>query len=284
MFVRELRTAFGSERTFEFDPTRSDYWQIRRLLRKLSDGEMSPAEALAIATNAKHPPIFVDEDHPPRGDDDFHEVPFQLVVDWICERNVEAAQRAYAARMITMTEIAPNCMPERWYEGYLKLIHAIAEAAVEVRYRAPADCHVAESLRITDVFLSANGGAYLWHNDPSRSSEVSKVEIRIVRADFRAIWPARNNSEQRRSSTCSAETTAVRRIVEIMRASPEAPISKSELRKQPEFKLLGKNAFNRAFRSAAQATPAPKWLQAGRRPKQRSASTSDSENAPAQDR
>jgi hypothetical protein len=236
------------------------------MVHRVSANEMSPAQAAAAARNAKHPPLFIDEDHPPR-EGDRGEVPFQLVVDWICHREVTAARKAYAERLRTMVETEPLHMPEAWYEGYLKLMHTIRNGTVKVRLVPhDRDCRVADSPEIVDVFLANDGGAFFGHCDEKRSSETSKIDIRILRSDFRELWPARSRSEQQEKATALAETEATRRLISIMRAAPDTPTSKAELREHPPFSRLGKNALNRVYRKAAEESGTPAWLRPGRRP------------------
>lgn len=266
MLGREMEAAFGAEHPVEYDPVASDYWQIRWLIHRLSATEISPAQAAAAARNAKHPPLFIDEDHPPR-EGDRGEVPFQLVVDWICHREVTAARKAYAERLRTMGVTEPLYMPEAWYEGYLKLMHAIRNGTVKVRLVPhDLDCRVADCPEIVDVFLANDGGAFFWHCDEKRSSETSKIDIGILRSDFRELWPARSRSEQQEKATAFAESEATRRLIQIMRAAPDTPTSKAELRRRPAFSGLGKNAFDRVYQKAARDAHTPAWLRPGRRP------------------
>lgn len=255
MVAQDLRLAFGAEHPFDYDPIYSDQLRIRLLIREVAFGK-DPAAAAAEAANARLAWLVADEDHPP-AEVDRRAIPLPLVVDWIVERDVIAAQVAFAHRRMKGVEIPIDQMPPRWYRGFLNLLHAYHNEAVGLVMEGLTDHHQSACPRFEETTIGHDGEAYILHCDPNRSTELERFRIRVARADFQALWPAAGKSEQKARLTSAAEKNAVRRLSNLMRANPDKPMPKAELRMQPEFRDLGKNAFDRAFKQAAEETGAP---------------------------
>lgn len=288
MLVEYMKAAFGPDQSFRYDPIWSDSVEIRRIIRKLSDGELSPDQALAEARNAKQPSLVADDERPWREGEE-GDLPFLLVLCSVWKRNLIEAQEAYESWRFNATgAIEAKHLPEPLHDAYLRILHAIRTGAVQSRLLAPAGCPVAENPLFTDVRIDSEGRAYFWHADPERTSEVEKVEIRIVRMDFTTLWPAKSVEQEDRSRpagpsnpTIRAQTIARRKLIELMTSEPNKPMTKAELRQLVEFKNVSVKFLNRIFPGVAEETRAKAWTRGGRRPKHAPSSAPELSDQPS---
>jgi hypothetical protein len=95
------------------------------------------------------------------------------------------------------------------------------------------------------------------------------TDVQFRTADVLAIWPA--DRRQEAAQTTAAETRMVRWLVAQMKAAPNAPIPKPEMRKRAEDAghVVSDRAFIRAWRIAVKDANAPAWSAPGRKSKRR---------------
>jgi hypothetical protein len=95
------------------------------------------------------------------------------------------------------------------------------------------------------------------------------IDVQFRTADVLAIWPA--DRRQEAAQTTAAETRMARWLVAQMKAAPNAPIPKPEMRKRAEAAghVVGDRAFIRAWRIAVKDANAQAWSLPGRKSKRR---------------
>jgi hypothetical protein len=91
------------------------------------------------------------------------------------------------------------------------------------------------------------------------------LDVLLDAEKVRAYWKLGRAGIQKARSTIHTETALKRELIRLMKAHPEHPVPKSELRKKfPQVPVRG---FNRAYSDAVQEANAPAWGAPGRRPK-----------------
>jgi hypothetical protein len=100
-----------------------------------------------------------------------------------------------------------------------------------------------------------------------RTIEMIEVSVADV-ARTLAAEPARKAASvgaEKVRTTIASENDCRLALVQLMKAQPDNPIAKSELRKQ--FPQVSARGWNRVYRAAATEANAPAWSAPGRRPR-----------------
>ena len=279
MAVDEILTAFGPDNPVPYYPIRSNYWKIRELMRDVSCNWISQAEAASLAKRAKHPPILIDDDHAP-GDEDLQHIPAALLANFILTRDIRKTHELFAAHCLSGKDVELLHMPQDWQDAWQLMKQAIAFGTLSPVFLKVEGTESDETIPIGNrVIIDKHGDVRLSYVKPGHSEEI-EYTIRIMRMDYRELWPVRRKSKEQANLTSGAETIAVRQLVAIMQKSLQEPIPKHELRKRPEFAHVGQNAFERAFQAAALQTGAAAWVKPGRRPARAKGTPLSSANQP----
>jgi len=101
-----------------------------------------------------------------------------------------------------------------------------------------------------------------------RTIEMIEVFVADVARTLCAAEPVRKAASVGAKKVCTtiaAENDCRHALVQLMKAQPDIPIAKSELRKQ--FPQVPARGWNRAYRAAATEANGPAWSAPGRRPK-----------------
>jgi hypothetical protein len=95
------------------------------------------------------------------------------------------------------------------------------------------------------------------------------TDVQFRAEDVLAIWPAERRQEA--AQTAAAETRMKGWLVEQMKAAPNAPTSKPEMRKRAEAAghVVSDRAFIRAWPIAVKEANAPAWSRPGRKSRRR---------------
>jgi hypothetical protein len=101
-----------------------------------------------------------------------------------------------------------------------------------------------------------------------RTIEMIEVSVADVARTLCAAEPARKAASvgaEKVRTTIASENDCRLALVQLMKAQPDNPIAKSELRKQ--FPQVSARGWNRVYRAAATEANAPAWSAPGRRPR-----------------
>jgi hypothetical protein len=117
-----------------------------------------------------------------------------------------------------------------------------------------------------DTRIAAAQMRELWFSEP-RSYPAKPPEPDVATEQESGNGPASVEASATDSASArqAAERACQQELERLMRAAPDAPIAKAELRLS--FPGVSDRAFDRAFTQAAVNTKSPEWTKAGRRKK-----------------
>lgn len=186
--------------------------------------------------------------------------PIEICIGWVLARSEPGAAEACLSFRFVKGLYVPG-----WPAAAAHLVKdlrsglIVAEAADERGERRALTESEWRNLELTRIGMSYQA------KSAAKVHVFRQIQLQAtdVRKRYRALSGAARHAREsiRNARTCQQE------LVKLMKASPDEPISKSELMKRPEFTDISKRAFGRAFTDAAIEADTPAWHRGGRRSK-----------------
>lgn len=256
------------------------------ILEKLYGGEVSLSQAEREAREHDLGPLTTEAD--PSVFDPMAEVFWTplMAVAWITFRDVDRVRWATDEYRMQWTYFKPHKKgPKTTYEiiaysaanrrhldtniGANRKFEMTVDEAIEVLTRALRDGRVeATGIRRDEGERKCIQPMHwtdlrLFENRESQDTVGSKNNhwraVRLSQKTVISIW-------QPPKTTIAAERTCEKKLIELMKASPDKPIPKERMR-QDHFPDLSKRSFERAYTKAVMESGATKWSASGRRSK-----------------
>jgi hypothetical protein len=192
--------------------------------------------------------------------------PFALAMAWIATREEAAAVRLWGGYKTWGTrqyELDDRLAPAR--DALLKELRK-GELVASGRPNWQGPHEAAPTIVWLDLHLVRYGS----HDRFCREDgSVAYFDVVLDGRQIQAKWARPRPGETKVRRTAASEADAVRRLTQMMRESPNAPISKAQLKLL--FESVPGRAFERAFSKAVAEADAPAWSAPGPRPKRREA-------------